>query len=381
MNDEVCEGCGIPLQSDHPNAPGYVPSHIARRADSVICRRCYRINHYGKEDEGVRPNDEQAASVILDVISDVDLSVMIVDIIDFEGSILPALAHAAEGRLFVAVNKVDLLPSKTPVPEVVDWVTDRLRAEGIVVEGVYPISASEGYGVRVLFEAARKRAGRGGKVALVGATNVGKSTLLSRWLGDEADGPTVSRFPGTTLGLVQREMRRSDLEIVDTPGLSTRGRLTDVVCLNCAAKLVPETPLSSKLLRVSSRQSVIMGGLAAITPVGPNEGDLTMLVFAAGDVPIQKVKQDRLDRWLHGEPIPGRHILCDACRNRTERDGWEEIQIEVDEMEDLAVLGLGWISPRHRGFKARVTVPAGAMVAVRPRLIGPKKRRVHERAR
>ncbi len=41
-------------------------------------------------------------------------------------------------------------------------------------------------------------------------------------------------------------------------------------------------------------------------------------------------------------------------------------------MEDVAVHGLGWLSPRRTGLKVRVTVPAGTMVSARPRLIGPK---------
>jgi len=44
----------------------------------------------------------------------------------------------------------------------------------------------------------------------------------------------------------------------------------------------------------------------------------------------------------------------------------------VGEMEDVAVHGLGWLSPRRSGLKVRALVPAGTMLSVRPRLIGPK---------
>ena len=228
--------------------------------------------------------------------------------------------------------------------------------------------------MRVLFDAVRKAAGRRGRVGLVGATNVGKSTLLSRWLkGSGEGGPTISRIPGTTLGVIEREVGRSELEIVDTPGLTTKGRLTDILCHACATRLVPETPLGSKLVKLSAGHSVVIGGLAAITPLQLEDEERIALVFAAGGVPIHRVKELRLDRWLKGEGVPGQSLLCDTCRSAVNKDGWEQVIVDVDELEDVAVHGLGWLSPRRSGLKVRVTVPAGTMVSVRPRLIGPKE--------
>lgn len=374
VTDEVCEGCGVPLQSEDPDAPGYVPPHVAGRGEQVVCRRCYRINHYGKEDLPVQIDEDDAWAMVLDVVGRVDLCVMVVDVVDFEGCYLPSLARAA-GRLIVAANKVDLLPTKTPAEEVVAWVRDRLRSDGIACEGIYPISASKGYGVRVLFEAAKRAAGRKGRVGLVGATNVGKSTLLSRWLkGTGEEGPTVSRLPGTTLGVIQKEVGRSELEIVDTPGLTTKGRLTDILCRTCAQRLVPEAPLTSKLVKFGPGQSVAIGGLAAVTPVDiPGDQELIALVFAAGEVPVHRVKELRLERWLKGDAVPGQSHLCGACRASLGKDGWEQVVVDVAEMEDVAIHGLGWLSPRKSGLTVRVTVPAGTMVSARPRLIGPKE--------
>lgn len=372
VTDEVCEGCGVPLQSEDPDAPGYVPPHVASRGEAVVCRRCYRINHYGIEDVPVKIDEEDAWAMVLDVVDQVDVCLMVVDIVDFEGCYLPRLASAAK-RLLVAVNKVDLLPTKTPPEEVVAWVRQRLKADGISPQGVHPISAAKGFGMRALLEAAKGAAGPKGKVGLVGATNVGKSTLLSRWLkGTGEEGPTVSRFPGTTLGVIPRELGASQLEIVDTPGLTTRGRLTDLLCRACASRFVPEAPLSSKLVKVSPGHSVVIGGLAGMTPLGRSDQEHIVLVFAAGGVPIHKIKEVRLPRWLGGEGIPGSSLLCGDCRATLGRDGWEEVVMDVAEMEDIAIHGLGWLSPRRSGLKVRVTVPAGTMVSARPRLIGPK---------
>src|SRR5690606_16943354 len=329
LTEEVCEGCGAPLQSDRPDQPGYVPAHVVRRGDQVVCRRCYRLSHYGKDESARQTDTTDAWGIAADVISTVDASVMIVDVIDFEGSYMPRLARMTRGKLFVAVNKVDLLPGKTPMDEVADWMKARLVADEIPVEGVYPISAQSGYGGRVLLEALKKSVGKGGRVALIGATNVGKSTLLKRWTssgrGSKGVAPTASRFPGTTVGVIERELGREELELLDTPGLSTKGRLTEIVCPQCAAKLVPTSPITSKLLRVLPGQSILLGGLAAMTPIDIT-GERITLVFASGAVQVLKMSEEKARRALFGDPggnhaRQGPELLCGSCRAAVQKTG------------------------------------------------------------
>lgn len=309
----------------------------------------------------------------MDALDDVDACVMIVDVLDFEGSFIPLLAEAARGKLLVAANKVDLLPSKTPVEEVVGWIEDRLARHGIGHHGVYTVSARSGFGVRVLLEAAGKVAGKAGKVALVGATNVGKSTLINRWLkGTDEEGPTVSRFPGTTLGLVARSVSGAEIDVLDTPGLASPGRMTDILCPTCASRLVPEAPVTSKLIRVAAGHSVVVGGLAAFTPQAREGEEHMLLAFAAADVPIHRVRDDKMPRYLAGEARGGEDLLCEGCRKTLSTVGWEQVRTDAAEMEDVAVHGLGWISPRRKGMRVTVTLPAGVMASTRPRLIGPK---------
>lgn len=379
MSDDLCDGCGVPLQSDQPDAPGYVPAHVAQRGSPLLCRRCFRINHYGQETENSPVDGESALGIVLDVVERVDACLVVVDILDFEGSFVEEIMRAAAGKLVVAVNKVDLLPSKTPSDEVASWVKARLDEKMIKYEGVYCVSAATGFGVRVLLDAVRAVAGKNGEVGLVGATNVGKSTLLSKWLKGEQGGPTVSRFPGTTIGVVGRTLDGLQMEILDTPGLVTRGRMTDILCRKCAAAFVPDASISSKLLRLGPQQGVAFDGLSAVVPVGAGE-ETVVLAFAAGGTPVERLREDKLDRWLGVRAAEERQTICGECKQRLDRSGWEVVETHVDEMEDVVIHGLGWLSPRRKGIRVRVTVPAGALVSTRPRLIGPKEPR-RERGR
>src|SRR5690606_17678780 len=158
------------LQSDVPGEPGYVPLRVAQKQGAGrVCRRCYRISHYGKDETGPSLSSGEVWGTAADVLSAVDACVMMVELLAFEGGFMPDLARLCKDKLFVAANKVDLLPSKTPAEEVGEWVRRRIHRENIAVEDVFPVSASSGYGVRVLLEAVRKKVGKGGRVAVVGA--------------------------------------------------------------------------------------------------------------------------------------------------------------------------------------------------------------------
>src|SRR5690625_1538993 len=112
-----CQGCGTLLQSSHMDRQGYVPAHILARDNAARCRRCYRMQHYGAERAGretqhitVRESVGTAALTVQQAIATADAVLMVVELWDFEGSFLPDVIRDATGPIFVAVNKVDLLP-------------------------------------------------------------------------------------------------------------------------------------------------------------------------------------------------------------------------------------------------------------------------------
>lgn len=373
LDEVTCEGCGAPLQSDVPNDPGYVPHRVMQKHGSgKVCRRCYRISHYGKDDTGPSLSSGEAWGMAADVIPTVDACIMMIDLLDFEGSFIPHLARMAKDKLFVAANKVDLLPSKTPVEEIGEWARERIRRENISVEGVFPISATSGYGARILLDAVKRKAGKGGRVAVVGATNVGKSTLLARWLGGSNEGPTVSRFAGTTVGMIERRVDSADLVIVDTPGLSMKGRLSEMLCQSCGTNLVAGSQIQSNLMRLDPKRSIVLGGLAAMTPLEMAPGQV-VLIFVPGSVNVERAADVTGDRLIRRLSSTINADVCHTCKKQMTDTGWEQVVLDVGEMDDIAVHGLGWFSPRRAGLKVRMTIPAGATVSVRPRLVGPKQ--------
>jgi GTP-binding protein len=106
---------------------------------------------------------------------------------------------------------------------------------------VFPISAAHGQGIRALVELALDPLAVDGdavdaaedpgviKLAVAGRPNVGKSTLINTWLGEER--LVAFDLPGTTRDAISVPFERNGqkFELVDTAGLRRKGRVFEAI--------------------------------------------------------------------------------------------------------------------------------------------------------
>lgn len=135
----------------------------------------------------------------------------------------------AGARVIVAVNKID------GVAEASAAEFTRLGFEPIV-----PISAAHGRGMEALIQylaAALPDAETGAesttddriRLAVIGRPNVGKSTLINRWLGEERQ--IVFDAPGTTRDAIEIPFDHScgSFVLIDTAGVRRKGKVEGIV--------------------------------------------------------------------------------------------------------------------------------------------------------
>ena len=229
MEELFCIGCGAQIQTEDKEKAGYTPASSIKKAEEtgeLYCQRCFRLRHYN-EIVDVHITDDEFLKLLHEVGDSDALVVNVVDIFDFNGSIIPGLSRFVSGNDVLLVgNKKDILPKSVKDGKVTQWLTERAHEEGMRPVDVMLTSAQNHHAIKELIQRIEKlRKGR--DVYVVGVTNVGKSTLINAIIKEitgDKDIITTSRFPGTTLDKIEIPLDDGTY-IFDTPGIIHRHQM------------------------------------------------------------------------------------------------------------------------------------------------------------
>ncbi|MFZ2988715.1 ribosome biogenesis GTPase Der [Ideonella sp.] len=136
----------------------------------------------------------------------------------------------ANKRVLIAVNKAEGMAESPLLGEFHE----------LGMGDPHPISASHGQGIRSLLEAAlidfpeddeepEEAADGPIRLAVAGRPNVGKSTLINTWLGEER--LIAFDMPGTTRDAIKVPLERNGqkFELIDTAGLRRKGKVFEAI--------------------------------------------------------------------------------------------------------------------------------------------------------
>lgn len=368
MEHTACAGCGVKLQTESADKLGYVPEQALTRTP-VICQRCFRIKNYN-EVSGVTLNQDDFLKLLSHVGSTDALVVNIVDIFDFEGSLISGLSRfVGSNPVVLAVNKIDLLPKVTNYNRIVNWVQRQAKEFGLKVVEVVLCSAKKNIGFERVIEAMDEHR-NGRDIYVVGATNVGKSTLINRLIRDYSDLDaelTTSHYPGTTLDLVHIPLDDGS-HIIDTPGIVYHHRLTELVSRQDLGKLMPDKPIKPLVFQLNERQTLFFGSFVRFDFVQGERQSFTFYVSNA--LQAHRTKLERADE-LYDEHKG--ELLAPPTREALEllpKLVKHPVRIPKVKQYDVSVSGLGWVKVNGvSGADLVIHAPKGVKVAIRESMI------------
>ena len=374
MISKKCTGCGMELQFEDEKKEGYVPEEKFIMEGDLLCQRCFKIKNYGKNSVNNFKSEDYSKEV-LNSVKKSDIILPIFDIIDFEGSFTEEiLDYLRDYRSIVLVNKTDLLPGFVHPTEIADWIKDRLAEEDIVPENIAFISAKSKYGINGVIRKIKSIfPDKKVKAVVLGVSNVGKSSVINLLLGKNKI--TTSKYSGTTLKSINNKIPDTDITITDTPGLIPKEkRLSDMISVETGLKLVPAGEISRKTFKLEENQVFMFDAFCRFKVLG-NEllesGSKPIFsAYASKSVKFHVTREERVEDLLNGSFF---EILQKDEKEKYFQNEFVTCEVEIEENEELAIAGLGWINVKRGPLKIQLEIPKQVKVIVRPSIFKNKK--------
>lgn len=371
-NEKVyCIGCGAQLQSTNENKSGYVPNSVlkkpAEELTDIYCKRCFRLRHYNEVAE-VEMTDDDFLAMLNDISSKDALVVNVVDVFDFNGTLITGMQRfAGNNHVLIVGNKMDLLPKSLGEGRIRQWITEQMHDVGLRPVDVVLTSALNKDSIRNLMKVIDKER-NGRDVYVVGATNVGKSTIINQIINIATDSPdviTTSYFPGTTLGSIEIPLEDGK-DIIDTPGIVHRSNLTNHLSRNDLKKVIPRREVKPAVYQLNEEQTIFIGGLARFDYI-QGAGKQPFVFYKANEIQLHRTKLE--NAALFYEKHLGEMITPPSDFVKEDYPKLKEHQFTIKQPSDVVVSGLGWVAIHEAGTKVSMWAPEGIDVFLRKAII------------
>ncbi|AUC24480.1 ribosome biogenesis GTPase YqeH [Streptococcus uberis] len=372
MEELFCIGCGIRIQTEDKNLAGFTPKAALEKgleSGELYCQRCFRLRHYN-EITDVHITDDEFLKLLHEVGDSDALVVNVVDIFDFNGSIIPGLSRFVAGNDVLLVgNKKDILPKSVKDSKVTQWLIERAYEEGLRPVDVFLTSAQNKYAIKELISRIDQlRKGR--DVYVVGVTNVGKSTLINAIIQEitgDKDIITTSRFPGTTLDKIEIPLDDGSF-IFDTPGIIHRHQMAHYLSDKDLKYVSPKKEIKPKTYQLNPEQTLFLGGLGRFDFVSGEKQGFT--AYFDNNLKIHRTKlegaSDFYQKHLGSLLLPPNHIDKESFPKLSSFD------FTINSKMDLVFSGLGWIrinGSEDKPVKITAWAPEGVAVLTRKAII------------
>jgi GTP-binding protein len=226
-------------------------------------------------------------------VAEADVVVFVVDVragLSAQDHDIANFLRVAGKRVLLAANKAE---GMTDAPQLAEF-------HELGMGHPHPVSAAHGQGVRSLLEAALDGFAEADvapgdadpdapiRLAVAGRPNVGKSTLINTWLGEER--LVAFDQPGTTRDAIRVPFTREGqrFELIDTAGLRRKGRVFEAV----------EKFSVVKTLQAIADANVVVLLLDATQGVTDQDAHIAGYILEAGRAVVLAVnKWDTVDRY------------------------------------------------------------------------------------
>ncbi len=368
MEELFCIGCGAAIQTTDKTQAGFTPSSALEKGletGQVYCQRCFRLRHYN-EISDVSISDDDFIKLLHEVGESDALVVNVIDIFDFNGSVIPGLSRFVSGNDVLLVgNKKDILPKSVKDGKVTQWLTERAHEVGLRPVDVVLTSAQNKQAIKELMDKIESHR-KGRDVYVVGVTNVGKSTLINAIIQEitgDKDIITTSRFPGTTLDKIEIPLDDGSY-LFDTPGIIHRHQMAHYLTAKNLKYISPKKEIKPKTYQLNPEQTLFLAGLGRFDFISGERQGFT--AFFENTLDLHRTKLAGADEFY--QKHAGTLLVPPSSQELADFPKLVRHEFSIKEKTDIVFSGLGWIRVNEKA-KIAAWAPKGVDVVIRKAII------------
>ena len=368
MEELFCIGCGAAIQTTDKEQAGFTPSSALEKGletGQIYCQRCFRLRHYN-EISDVNISDDDFIKLLHEVGESDALVVNVIDIFDFNGSVIPGLSRFVSGNDVLLVgNKKDILPKSVKDGKVTQWLTERAHEVGLRPVDVVLTSAQNKQAIKELMEKIESHR-KGRDVYVVGVTNVGKSTLINAIIQEitgDKDIITTSRFPGTTLDKIEIPLDDGSY-LFDTPGIIHRHQMAHYLTAKNLKYISPKKEIKPKTYQLNPEQTLFLAGLGRFDFISGERQGFT--AFFENTLDLHRTKLAGADDFY--QKHAGTLLVPPTSQELADFPKLVRHEFSIKEKTDVVFSGLGWIRVNEKA-KIAAWAPKGVDVVIRKAII------------
>lgn len=283
-----CKGCGVVLQSDNQQLPGFVPD------DSFeYCERCFRLTHYG--DTKYLKTNYVTNQKILDIYSKYanELFVVIIDVLDAlclkHDDLLETFKNY---NVLLIINKTDILPNNI-TDKKIDNIFSKILFElskkysnikSCILTNKFENQFNSNF-MQIIDELGYDR------VVFAGRANAGKSSLINKLLGNNF--LTTSLYPGTTLE--ELEIIYKNHIFIDTPGLVDSNNYSTHLNLEKYKLSKIDKTIKPQVFQLYEKQSYFYEGLFRVDVIPSDHASISFYINNNNE--IHRTKYDNAELY------------------------------------------------------------------------------------
>lgn len=390
-----CIGCGVKLQSENKELPGYVPvSSTVEHGENVYCERCYKIKHHNydyskttyellQQPEKITELEKDYYQKLATIKNKKALILLMIDVLDiYSGFIRDLDQFVGKNPVVILANKVDVLPKSLKVGSLIDKIKTIGINDNLNVRDVFLISALKQKNIETVMNKIKgflsHHKGDLTDIYVVGSTSVGKSTfintILKIYAHNEKDLLTVSSQHQTTQDVIKimigTNKDKKPCYLIDTPGAINLRNITTYLSQDSLKLLNIKSFIKVRNYQLREKQTLLLGGLVMLDFETEN---MSVACYIPNDLYVHRTKTDNVSRVME----TSRFTLLKPPLTEDEENrlgDYVTYEYTLGESEtfkswDLALAGIGYVHLTGKSYKVRITAPKCMLVTIVPELI------------